>query len=562
VEIRRRRKKMKKLATLMIVFLFSLSAANADEQVRYTNDTFARLSYINGSVFIQRAIELEYEEAMLNMPISEGDRMGTTEGRAEIHMGRGKYLRLDRHTKMDLLNLPNPENDLTRIQIWRGNIFLSILSLKKEKAIEIHTDDASLYVLEAGLYRINVRDEETEIFVFRGLLEAAGEAGSVLIKESNRMEAIDGHFLGRPSGFMAVAADSFDRWSEARDLEVRKRMARRHLPSELADFEYELDAYGKWTYVYPYGNVWVPVGIASDWRPYWHGRWIWSPLCGWTWIPYEPWGWVAFHYGRWHWNAGFGWYWIPTTVWGPGWVHWYHGYDYVGWAPVNYWGHPAVVVDNHYYGHDAGRSYPRGSRALTVIHRDQLKAKNISKVALSQNSVKNIGEINLVKSQPDVSQAYSGRVRLNSLRRDPSEPPKNSYAPSTKVTESSSARRVKITSPEIGKKEEKEDRDIPKTTSNSKSKKTITTLRKITSVLSSGKSEAPKTKSSSVKSSSSKSSSAKSSSSKSSSSKSSSSNKIKSSSISKSSSSRAKKSSPPKSSSRTRPVSKKVKKKK
>jgi len=178
---------MKKLACLTIILLFSLSATNADEPVRYTNDTFARLSYINGNVYIQRATELDYEEGMVNMPVSEGDRMGTTEGRAEIYMGRGKYLRLDQHTKMDFLSFPNPVNDLTRIQIWRGNIFFSIMSLKKEKAIEIHTDDASLYVLEAGLYRIDVRGEETEIFVFRGLLEAAGETGSVLIRDTQRM---------------------------------------------------------------------------------------------------------------------------------------------------------------------------------------------------------------------------------------------------------------------------------------------------------------------------------------------------------------------------------------
>ncbi len=479
---------MKKLACLTIILLFSLSAANADEPVRYTNDTFARLSYINGNVYIQRAAELDYEEGMVNMPVSEGDRMGTTEGRAEIYMGRGKYLRLDQHTKMDFLSLPNPVNDLTRIQIWRGNILFSIMSLKKEKAIEIHTDDASLYVLEAGLYRIDVRGEETEIFVFRGLLEAAGETGSVLIRETQRMEAVDGHFLGRPSSFAAMAEDSFDRWSEGRDIEVRKRMARRYLPAELEDFEYELAYYGEWTYVFPYGNVWVPGGIAADWRPYWHGRWMWLPVCGWTWLPYEPWGWATVHYGRWHLSAGFGWYWIPTTVWGPGWVHWYSGYDYVGWAPVSYWGRPDVV---------------KSSRALTVIHRDQLKARDISKVALSQNSVKNIGQMSLVRTQPTVKQTNSSKIRLKSLRSDPS----------TKITKSDNLKRVSITSP--------------------KTKKASTTLGKITSVLSGNKSKATTTKSTSSKSSSSK--------------------KIKSSSISKSKT---------KSSSRTRVGSKKVKKKK
>ena len=509
---------MKKLACLTIVFLFSLSPANADEPIRYTNESFARLSYINGNVYIQRAIELDYEEAMVNMPVSEGDRMGTTEGRAEIYMGRGKYLRLDHHTKMDFLNLPNPENDLTRIQIWRGNIFLSILSLKKEKGIEIHTDDASFYVLEAGLYRIDVREETTEIFVFRGLLEAAGETGSVLIREAQRMEAIAGHFLGRPSGFAALTEDSFDRWSEGRDYEVRKRMAQRYLPAELEDFEYELASYGNWTYVFPYGYVWVPGGIAADWRPYWQGRWMWSPVCGWTWLPYEPWGWATVHYGRWHWSVGFGWYWIPTTVWGPGWVHWYSGYDYIGWAPVSFAGRPGVV---------------ERSRALTVIHRDQLKARNISKVALSQNSIKNIERISLTKTQPVVKQASSEKIKLKTLKDNRA---------STKVTESDALRRVRIQSPE--KTRSTEIRNIPKTSTKTESKKTSTTFGKITSSI---------TKNTSSKSSSTKSSSSKGTSSK----------KIKSSSTSKSSSpSKVKKSSLSKSITKTQSGSKKVKKKK
>jgi len=532
---------MKKLACLSIILIFSLSAANADDQARYTNDTFARLSHINGNVYIQRATELDYEEGMVNMPVIEGDRMGTTEGRAEIYMGRGKYLRLDQNTKMDFLNLPKPGNDLIRIQIWKGNIFFSIMSLKKEKAIEIHTDDASLYVLEAGLYRVDVRGEETEIFVFRGLLEAAGETGSVLIKDTQRLEVIDGHFLGRPSGFAAVAEDSFVRWSEYRDNEIRKRMARRYLPDELEDFEYELASYGDWTYVFPYGYVWIPGGLAADWRPYWHGRWMWISVCGWTWLPYEPWGWVTGHFGRWHWSIGLGWHWIPTTVWGPGWVHWYQGYDYVGWAPANYWGRPGVIIDNVYYGRNADHSYVHGSRALTVIHRDQLRARNISKVALSQNSLKNIGQISLVKTQPTVKQASSSTIRLKTPRDSTAFTQNSSRTISTKVSESGTSRRVKISSPK--KTEIPELRNIPKTSTATKPKRTSSTLGKITSILSGSKSKATTAKSGSSKSSSSK--------------------KTISSSISKSkTSSKVKKSSSPKSSSRTRVGSKKVKKKK
>ena len=529
---------MKKIAFLTVILIFSFSTANGDEPVQYTNETFARLSYINGNVYVQRATELEYEEGMVNMPVTEGDRLGTTEGRAEIFMGRGKYLRLDRNTKMDLLDLPGPASDLTGIQIWRGNIFFSILSLKKEKTIEIHTDDASLYILEAGLYRIDVRGDETEIFVFRGLLEAAGETGSVLIREAQRLEATDGHFLGRPSRFAAVSEDSFDRWSELRDHEVRKRMAKRYLPEEMEDFEYELSTFGEWTYVFPYGYVWVPGGIAVDWRPYLNGRWIWMPACGWTWLPYEPWGWATAHYGRWHWSIRLGWYWIPTTVWGPGWVHWYHEYDYIGWVPVSYWGRPGVVINNIYYGRYADSYYPHDSRALTVIHKNQLKARDVSKVALSRNSVTKIGRISLSKTQPAVTPAVSGKIRLKTLGRSTSSIENSPGRTSTKASEPSGSRRVKISSPK--KIEVPEERNIPKTSTEKKSKKTSSTLGKITRVLSGAKSGKVSTGKSA---------------------KSSSAKKVKSSSGSKSTS-KVKKSSAPKSSPRKSTPTKKVKKKK
>lgn len=489
---------MKKLVSLIIVLLFSLSSSLADDPIRYTNDTFARLSYINGNVYIQRAVELDYEEAMVNMPVTEGDRIGTTEGRAEIHMGRGKYLRLDWHTKMDFLDFPSPASYLTRLQVWRGNIFFSIPSLKKEKEIEIHTEDASLYVLEPGLYRIDVRGDETEIMVFRGLLEAAGETGSVLIREAQRLEALKGYFPGRPSPFTAVASDSFERWNEGRDMEVRKRMARRYLPEELTDFEYELALFGQWTYIFPYGYVWVPGGIAVDWRPYWHGRWMWVPACGWTWLSYEPWGWATAHYGRWNWSVSFGWYWIPTTVWGPAWVHWYTGYDYVAWAPAGYWSRPGVAADSVTFGRSIDRSYDHASRAVTVIHKDQLRARDITKVAIDRDSLRNIGKMSLVKTQPTVKPAPESGIRSRALRSESSEATKSWSSPSVKITDPASNGGVKTKSQES--KERITERKIPKKTdSNAKasSEKTSISLGKITRILSSPSSKSSSSGSSS-----------------------------------------------------------------
>jgi len=403
------------LMGLALCFLF-LSA----EEPSYTNYSIARLSFITGNIFIQRASDIGYEQGVVNMPIVEGDRLGSTEGRAEIYLSRGNYIRLDHNTKIDFLKLPDKANDLTQIQLWAGNIYLSLKSLAKEKSIQVHTPDVSIYLLSEGLYRIDVRkDSETEIFVFNGLVEAAGEEGSTLIKDAQRLEATAGRFTSPPSRFLAVAEDSFDRWSEYRDLQIHKELAKSYLPHELEDFQYELDAYGHWVYVSPYGYVWVPGGVAQSWRPYYNGRWIWLSLSGWTWLPYEPWGWVTFHFGRWHWNVGLGWYWIPTTIWGPAWVSWYGGYDYLGWVPLSYYNCPIVIINNVFYPKYRADYYPSNSRVLTVIRRNQLQAANVSKVALSSESLKNAGKIKLSSTllsiKPVRSNATLEKISANKI---------------------------------------------------------------------------------------------------------------------------------------------------
>ena len=425
---------MRRTIVVIIALFFIVAAAYAQDvkqdpqsvkDTKYTNESVARLSFVEGKAFIQRASDLGYEEGALNMPISEGDRIGTTDGRAEIHFGKGNYIRLDAETKLDVLNLPKKEDGVTRLRVWSGNIYIVVGTLKKEKTIELHTADSSFYILDRGIYRVNVRENrDTEIEVFEGLIEAAGEGGSTLLKASQRLEITEGRFASKPSSFIAVANDGFDKFNESRNSVTGRQYAKKHLPEDLSDFEAELDEYGEWMNLAPYGNVWVPGGIDEEWRPYWNGRWTWLPLTGWTWWPYEPWGWSTFHYGRWHWGIDIGWYWIPMNMWGPGWVNWWWDDFYFGWAPLSYWGYPGVLMGGHYYGNYYGPYYPYGSRALTVVRKDHLKAPSISANALRGDSLKGLTKMSLTNQNLNLRPAGTkisvqpldgGRVML---RRD------------------------------------------------------------------------------------------------------------------------------------------------
>jgi hypothetical protein len=405
---------MKKAFLIASVILLAAAGALAqDEQSRpapppgqqeakdakYTNESVGRLSFVKGKVFVQRASDLGFEEGALNMPISEGDRIATSDGRAEVHFGRGNYIRLDNETKVDVLNLPKKGDDIARIRVWSGNVYLVVGMLKTEKAIELHTADSSFYVLERGVFRVNVRENhDTEIQVHKGLIEVAGEEGSTLLKASQRLEIAEGRFASKPSTFIAVADDSFDRFNESRTSVTGREFAQGRLPEELSDYEGELEEYGEWTYLAPYGNVWIPRDVDDDWRPYYNGRWAWLPLSGWTWWPYEPWGWATFHYGRWHWGVDLGWYWIPMNMWGPAWVNWWWDDFYFGWAPLSYWGYPGVWMGGAYYGHYYGPYYPYNSRALTVVRRDHLKDPHIAANALRGDSLKGLNRISLTRS--------------------------------------------------------------------------------------------------------------------------------------------------------------------
>lgn len=95
----------------------------------------------------------------------------------------------------------------------------------------------------------------------------------------------------------------------------------------------ELQFWGQWMDLYPYGEVWRPT-VVLGWRPFDNGNWVWSADVGWTWVSYEPFGWITYHYGYWAYDAVWGWVWIPDDVWSPARVDWVVYDNYIAWAPL------------------------------------------------------------------------------------------------------------------------------------------------------------------------------------------------------------------------------------
>jgi hypothetical protein len=122
---------------------------------------------------------------------------------------------------------------------------------------------------------------------------------------------------------------------------------------DLGFFYDDLAPYGNWIERPSYGWVWTPRAVATSWRPYEDGRWVWTDD-GWTWITDEPYGWATYHYGRWYDDPEIGWSWVPGDTWGPSWVSWQEGGDYVGWAPLPPGVNVSVSIGGGYGGYAYG----------------------------------------------------------------------------------------------------------------------------------------------------------------------------------------------------------------
>ena len=412
---------MKKAAILAMAFLVSIPlglAAQSPDDTPATPSTyyaasFARVTFVQGDVFVQRAAGLGTERAEVNLALVQGDTLGTGAGQAEVDFGNRNFLRLAENTKVEFAVLPLEGNDHVKLHVLEGSAYLRVSRLSTEKAFEVHSPDISCYILDEGLYRWNVvANGQTAIRVGEGSLEAAGEEGSVVVHARESVTAEDGRLLGEPA-YTTSGADAFDQWNASRDALFTQRSTVSYLPSQIDEYQEELDQNGRWTYEQPYGYVWSPYNVDDDWRPYMYGRWSWYPYIGWNWISSEPWGWSVYHYGRWQWRFGLGWYWIPHWDWSPAWVNWWWDDDYIGWCPLTWYNRPGVLWGGRFYDRYREPFFPHDNRAMSIIRRDRLQDRNLGRNMLRGAELGRLDRVSLQSRQPGFRPAI-GRSTLQS----------------------------------------------------------------------------------------------------------------------------------------------------
>jgi hypothetical protein len=302
-------------------------------------DRAARLAYLKGEVSLQPAGEEEWAPAMLNRPLTTGDKLWTERGaRVELQVGQAA-VRLDGETGFSILNL---DDDTVQMRMTAGTIIVDVRSLEDREQIEIDTPNLALSLLRPGSYRVEVNDDGdvTTVKIGEGEAEASGPSTNTLVHSGQAVTFRGVDELVADTSTLG-AADDFDNWSmerEHRDDRHATSGASQYVSRDVTGYD-DLDEYGSWSSEPEYGYVWTPTRVVVGWSPYRYGRWVWVGPWGWTWIDDAPWGYAPFHYGRWA-HVRNRWCWVPgprhvRAVYAPALVGWTgsHG-THLSWFPL------------------------------------------------------------------------------------------------------------------------------------------------------------------------------------------------------------------------------------
>lgn len=369
-----------KLMWIWLLVLLSFGSVNAyptdEDEVDYENTRVARITLVRGDVQVRRNGSSDWEEAVTNLPLIEGDRIATgRDSRVEVQFDRDNYLRLAENSLLKIVTL---NDNSTAVSLPEGILSLRLGKFNpKRDSFEIDAPQSTVAVENEGLYRVDVpqgsSSPELRVTVTGGgQARVYSETSGYTVRNGRTARVfLTGEYAGDVDFVTASSfRDYFDDWVAEREDRItrnRRDEYRAYYDNSIYGAD-DLNEYGEWYNTGEYGWVWRPYNSSvagyRNWSPYRYGYWRHLPGYGWTWIPDEPWGWATSHYGRWVWADG-GWAWCPYEYHRRGYrVRWHPSrviFVPVGrnicWYPLPY---------NHYYSYSYHRRKVVYNRTIII----------------------------------------------------------------------------------------------------------------------------------------------------------------------------------------------------
>ena len=298
------------LILLAVCVLLALPAL-ADSQAR-----IVRLSDVQGTVQIDKNTGLGFENAFLNLPITQGTELKTLDnGRAEVEFEDGSTLRLAPHSNVQFSTLGVSEagKHLSVINLVEGMAYVDWLG-KSGDEFSLNFSREKISLDHAAHFRVDTSTEVANLAVLKGDVEVEGPAGKIVVSKNKTatFDAANDDKSTVANNIEQAPLDSWDKEAVAYHDQYTKNNS-----SPYGYGAADLGYYGAYSNVPGYGMMWQPYFTGVGWDPFMDGAWSWYPGYGYMFASAYPWGWMPYQYGNWMYIPGFGWMWQPG-----GWGNW------------------------------------------------------------------------------------------------------------------------------------------------------------------------------------------------------------------------------------------------
>jgi hypothetical protein len=303
----------------------SQPSTSADSTVAATSQPAAaspgvrivRLSQVTGEVQLDRQTGSGFEGAFANLPITQGAKLRTGNGVAEVEFEDNSSLRLTPNTLVEfsVLSLGPDGTRSSTVHVADGTVYAS-LTKSKQNNVNLTFGHETLALAPGSHIELALNGAQPRLDVMDGTVEAVNGATTTTVGRKKAL-LFDPANSAAPTLVSSNEKGQYDAWDK-QAVEYHERMA----PSGgnyagipyaygLADMNY----YGNFAQVGSCGSMWRPYLVSSSWSPYDNGVWAWYPTAGYSWVSPYPWGWTAFHSGLWNYCPGAGWGWQPGNQW-------------------------------------------------------------------------------------------------------------------------------------------------------------------------------------------------------------------------------------------------------
>jgi hypothetical protein len=274
----------KKLLLLSLATLFAPAFGQSANQARP-----GTLNYVEGQASIDgRQVS---QKSVGTAELKPGQYLATADGKAEILLTPGVFLRLDNNS---LVKMVTPNLTHTEVSLERGRASVEADQLHAENTILIDQKNGQTQLLKNGLYEFNadnntVRTFEGKAAVFPGN-DLQSDVKPIEVK-GGRVIALNGEPV-KPQGFdKNQAQDDLYKWSSLRSQD---------LGAANVDLAAQYAGYG----AFNPGWYWDSSLYSYDWLPGGYDPFF-SPFGYGFYSPYYLWG-GGFVYGRGFYGRGYG----------------------------------------------------------------------------------------------------------------------------------------------------------------------------------------------------------------------------------------------------------------